>query len=242
MKMNKKKVLVVALAVSLIAILSLGSIAWFNAKDEITNKFQVATDDEGNPDFSIDVKEHKTDSDGKNFVDADGDGNADLTDDGNEYTYVLPGDELLKDPMVTNTGDYEQWVRVNILISKTFADQVARTQDKAVADLDFTTLFKNFNTGAFETAREFSATAFTDYYMYSYYVATKVAPDVTVKVFDAVNIPTTFTQAEMSYIDFQVIVKADAIQSDNLGSSASDAFKSVNWEAGTAYDLGIVEP
>ena len=240
MKMNKKKVLVVALAVSLIAILSLGSIAWFNAKDEITNKFQVATSDDGAPDFSIDVKEHETDAAGKEFV-LDSNNEKVPTDTGNTYQYVVPGDEILKDPYITNTGDYDQWVRVNILISKTFADQVARTQNKAVADLDFTTLFKNFNTGAFETAREFSATAFADYYMYSYYVATKVAPDATVNVFEAVNIPTTFTQAEMSYGGFQIIVKADAIQSDNLGSSASDAFDTVDWEAGTAYDLSIVE-
>ena len=61
MKMNKKKIVVVSLAVSLVAILSLGSLAWFNAKDEITNKFQVATDDEGAPEFSIDVKENATD-------------------------------------------------------------------------------------------------------------------------------------------------------------------------------------
>ena len=45
MKMNKKKVLVTALAVSLIAILSLGTVACFNAKDEITNTFKVADSD-----------------------------------------------------------------------------------------------------------------------------------------------------------------------------------------------------
>ena len=239
--MNKKKVLVVALAVSLIAILSLGSLAWFNAKDEITNKFQVATSDSGQPDFSIDVKENKTDATGDSFVDEDNDGAYDLTDTGNTYQWVVPGDEIKKNPMITNTGDYDQWVRVNILISKPFVDQVARTQDTTAANLDFTKLFTNFNTAAFESAREFDASTFADYYMYSYYVAAPVTPDSTVKAFDAVNIPTTFTQAEMTYGGFQVIVKADAVQADNTGSSASAAFSAVQWEAGTAYDLDIKE-
>ena len=241
MKMNKKKIVVVSLAVSLIAILSLGSLAWFNAKDEITNKFQVATDDEGAPEFSIDVKENATDEEGKNFVDEDQDGKDDLTDTGNTYQYVMPGDEILKNPMITNTGKYDQWVRVNVLISKTFADQVARTQDKAVKDLDFTTLFTNFNSAAFEADREFNATLFADYYMYSYYVVGAVVPNQTIKAFDAVNIPTTFTQAEMAYGGFQIIVKADAVQADNLGPTASDAFTAVQWEAGTQYDLDIKE-
>ena len=43
---NKKKVFVVAVAVCLIAILSLSSLAWFSDADEVTNKFMVATSDD----------------------------------------------------------------------------------------------------------------------------------------------------------------------------------------------------
>ena len=57
MKLNKKKVLVLALAVCLIATLSIGTLAWFSAEDEIKNDFLFATDDEGKPDFSVDVTE-----------------------------------------------------------------------------------------------------------------------------------------------------------------------------------------
>ena len=48
MKLNKKKVVVSALAVSLVAILSFGTIAWFSAEDTIENKFHFAdSDDDG---------------------------------------------------------------------------------------------------------------------------------------------------------------------------------------------------
>ena len=45
MKMTKKKVFVTALAICLVAILSMGSLAWFNASDTITNKFKIADSD-----------------------------------------------------------------------------------------------------------------------------------------------------------------------------------------------------
>ena len=67
MKFNKKKVLVASLAISLIAILSLGTLAWFSDSDEVTNKFHVAGGEDSKPDeiFSVDVME---------AVDADEDG------------------------------------------------------------------------------------------------------------------------------------------------------------------------
>ena len=81
MKLTKKKVFVAALAVCLIAILSLGTLAWFNASDDITNKFLIAdSDGDGTPDFSVEVWENENDNDDN--ADADGDGeitNSDLT-------------------------------------------------------------------------------------------------------------------------------------------------------------------
>lgn len=235
MKLNKKKVVAISLAVSLIALLSMGTLAWFNASDEVTNKFQVATSDEGAPDFAIDVKENKTDDAGKNFVDEDGDGQYDLTDTGNVYTYVVPDDQIKKNPTIQNTGDYDQWVRVNISISRAFADQVAEEQGVAYTALDFTKLFTGFNSAAFEATREV-VTPYADYYTYSYYVAAPLAPNGVIQVFDGIHIPGTFEQADMTYGSFQVIVKAEAVQADNTGDSASAAFTYVKWEAGTAYD------
>ena len=47
MKMNKKKVFTLALAVCLIAILSMSTLAWFNDSDTIVNEF-MTSDSNGN--------------------------------------------------------------------------------------------------------------------------------------------------------------------------------------------------
>ena len=80
MKLTKKKVFVSALAICLIAIISMGTLAWFSAQDEVTNKFMIADSDDDTPDeiFSVDVWENTPDGD--------------KDQDGYEYTDILPGD------------------------------------------------------------------------------------------------------------------------------------------------------
>ena len=49
--MNKKKLLSLALAVIMIAILSFGTLAWFSDSDDVTNNFYIASsDDPSDPD------------------------------------------------------------------------------------------------------------------------------------------------------------------------------------------------
>lgn len=58
MKMNKKKVFTLALAVCLIAILSMGTLAWFSDSDSIKNDFMFDdSNNDGTPDFKVDVFE-----------------------------------------------------------------------------------------------------------------------------------------------------------------------------------------
>ena len=115
MKFNKKKGFAVARAVCLIATLSLGTLAWFSAADEVKNEFLVADSEDGdaNKVFSIDVWEQ---------YDSNGDGDFNEVDDedyanGLEYKDILPGDKLSKIAHVTNTGAYDQYVRVIVTIS-----------------------------------------------------------------------------------------------------------------------------
>ena len=54
MKLTKKKVLVAAIAICLVATLSMGTLAWFSATDSITNKFPIA---DSLTSFEIDVWE-----------------------------------------------------------------------------------------------------------------------------------------------------------------------------------------
>ena len=87
MKMTKKKVFVTALAGCLVAILSMGSLAWFSAQDSVTNNFYVADSEDNNPDdiFSVDVYEK---------YDSDGDGNPEEYQKGITYDDILSGSTL----------------------------------------------------------------------------------------------------------------------------------------------------
>ena len=71
--MSKKKLLSLSLVVIMVAILSFGTLAWFNDADSVTNEFYVAdSDGDGMPDFTIDVKEQKVDENGNPVVDDEG--------------------------------------------------------------------------------------------------------------------------------------------------------------------------
>ena len=52
MKLTKKKVLVLSAAVCVLAILSMSTLAWFNASDSAINNFKFDdSDHDGTPDF-----------------------------------------------------------------------------------------------------------------------------------------------------------------------------------------------
>ena len=112
--MTKKKIFVLALAVCLLAILSMGTLAWFSDSDSVDNNFYVGDGGENADDiFSVDIWEH---------VDSDGDGQPDLyigkDTDGGSYDYkeVVPGDMLYKAVNVTNTGSNAEWIRVSVTV------------------------------------------------------------------------------------------------------------------------------
>ena len=91
-----RKILNIVTIVYHIIILSLGSLAWFNAKDEVTNKFMVTnSEDDAEKIFSVDVWE---------YVDGD---TENKDQDGNEYNDIVPGGRYHKEPYVENTGLYD---------------------------------------------------------------------------------------------------------------------------------------
>ena len=104
--MNKKKLLSLALVVIMIAVLSFGTLAWFNDSDSVKNEFHIATsDDPSDPDdiFSVDLWE-KTPDNEKEQV-------------GHIYEKILPGSNLTKAVNVENTGAYDQYIRVVVTLS-----------------------------------------------------------------------------------------------------------------------------
>jgi len=214
MKMTKKKVFLTALAISLIAIISMGTLAWFNASDEVTNKFMIAdSDQDGTPDFKVDVWE--TDPADPNAKDQDG-----VT-----YEDIAPGDVLAKNPTVENLGDYDQWIRVYVTFDEWTKINAACANQGVSNDLR-TWLNVNYglDTPAWTTVGD--GVVDGDTVTYVYYYNGKLAPDQTAVLFTNVTIPGEFEQNDMQFVngDFSIKVKAEALQADNTGDNAYDAF------------------
>jgi predicted ribosomally synthesized peptide with SipW-like signal peptide len=228
MKMTKKKVFVAALAICLVAIISMGTLAWFNATDDITNNFKVATNENNtNPTFSVKVSE--TDLDGNE------------TEAGVTYYDVLPGDVINKDPKITNTGDYTQWIRVSVTMTK------ANYWKAFGGSLKFTDIFEgstydyasNVGTATEKWLLVNNAVApdANGNAVWYLYLNREFAPGSDEVLFTKVNIDEDFTLDEIESLggEFGITVKADAVQRDNTGNNAVEAFTTVGWTAGTEF-------
>lgn len=222
MKMNKKSVLFVALLVCAAAILSLGTLAWFNATDEITNKFMIAdSNGDGTPDFSVEVWENE--NDGDDTADADGDQDPVKTHAGNEYDTIAPGDKLAKNPTVENTGDYDQWIRVYVTFDEYSEIKNAYDDEGLTFDLrewlDVTSEW---------TADDTLTTVADNKVTYGYYLNRPLTNNGDLaNLFTTVSIPTWFEQDDMQYVsgNFTITVKAEAIQTANTLPTAKETFE-----------------
>lgn len=223
--MNKKKVFIVALAVCLVAIVSLGTLAWFTDEDSITNNFYVAGSEDENPDdiFSVDVWEG-TDPDNPD-------------QDGIEYNDILPGDTLEKVAHVKNTGSYDQYIRVKITVS-----DAKVWQDAYEANIVPVTEFVNVNLDDYYGITSSVDTQNDEFVYYLYY--NNILPEE-----DANEDVVIFTEAYIcKYLDrdqavamtkdgFAINVTADAVQAEHVGNNVYEAFKTVGMEipVNTAY-------
>lgn len=217
--MSKKKLLSLALVVIMIAVLSFSTLAWFTDDDTVTNDFLIAGSENKNPDeiFSVDVWE-----------DIDGDGDQDTTD-GYTYEDILPGDKLIKVVNVENTGSYNQYIRVTVEISGAIAWQNALganfNDDTLIACFDgYNPDLWRRETSEVDTAK--NVIRITMYYNGGNQANRGiVAPGNVINVFDAVNIPTTLTQAQAAQFagGFSIKVTADAVQTENLGVNTTDS-------------------
>jgi len=207
MKLNKKKVLTASLAVSLVAILSFGTIAWFSDTDEVTNKFMVA-DSTQNPDkiFSVEVWEQ---------VDQDKDGDYDAALFTNGYTYenILPGDSLGKKPWVRNTGAYDQYIRVKVTL-----DHAQEWKDMGVAISDLI----NVDTATW-TRNDSETTTVGNKVTYVYYLNRILEPydegGKEAYLFTSVTIPDKLTQTDMAEFTqglFAMDIVAEAVQTEHV--------------------------
>ena len=212
MKLNKKKVFTLAIAVCLIATLSLGSLAWFTDTDSVTNDFHVAgSEDDPDDIFSVDVWENGPDG---------------RDEDGIRYPNILPGDVLQKEVNIENTGSYDQYIRAIVTVSDASIWQ--EIFGEVYVPLD--KIVENLNT-AYDAYRVvFDADADTLTYVLYYQNILKV--DAVSTLFTDVVIPEALTREQAAAMKdgFVIGVVAQAVQTENVGANAVEAFKTVDME------------
>lgn len=220
--MNKKKVFIIALAVCLIATISMGTLAWFSDSDSVTNNFYIADSDDDTPDeiFSVDVWENTPDGD--------------KDQDGYAYTNILPGDVLKKEARVENTGHYDQYVRVIVTVSD------AEAWINALgAKFDVASLFGGFDATKWNHV-SYDLTG--ENLVYVLYYKDSISSGDVINVFDNVKVPTTLTKEQAATFEHNVsiTVKAQAVQTENVvpeGTAAEDAA----WAAFNTVGMGMAE-
>lgn len=117
---NKKKILVVAMTLSMVAILAIGgTLAYFTSEFTNYNHFQM-----GGVDIILDeaIVEFNPENNKWERQDIDEDGNVEDPTDGEQanrtheqhYPFIMPGADLPKDPTVRNVGTNDSYVRVTV--------------------------------------------------------------------------------------------------------------------------------
>lgn len=218
----KRRIFVIGLALCLLLIVGAGTLAYFQSSKNLTNYFSVAGYDPENPDEPVDPDAlFSLKLDEKNIA---GDGR---TETGNTYTEILPGDTLVKDPTITNTGKYDAWVRMKVTVTDA-ADWQNVCEKHNITDL--ASIFngyvdadwhRNVAEDKFDTANNTIT--------YTYYLKKTLAPEKTATLFKSITIPAIFDIDDMSALSsFDLKIVGEAIQARNTGDSAVEAFK--NWK------------
>jgi len=255
---TKKKIFAVALAVCLVSILSFSTLAWFNATESVTNKFMVATTGSGTGTgggstaekiFSVDLWEYVGDKDNVAGEDKDAEGNpvvdaGEKDHDGLVFENILPGVVYHKEPVVENTGSYDQWIRVVVTVTKATAwKDILSTY--GITDLG--TIFLEHDDTVWECHSGAGWEA-DDAINYVYYLNEKLAPREMAVLFTGVKLPGQVTQADMAKlidandnVEFDIKVRADAIQTEGIDgvTNAQEAFEAINWNANVTYDQAM---
>ncbi len=218
----KRKIVLATIAICLVAIVACGSLAYFSGTKTITNKFKVTAEGESEPEdgddiFSVEVTEK------------DPLGNP--TTSGVTYYEVIPGKVIAKEPVVKNTGKFDQWVRLTVTFT------LANEWDNADTQLTKDNLFDKIiladaNCGYDATKWDRGTTkkdSAANTVSYIFYYKNKLAPDETVALFKELTIPTYLDNDDMAELaEFDIKVTADAIQADNTGTTAKGTFESTN--------------
>lgn len=217
MRLTKQKVLALALAVCLIAVGSIGTLAWFTAQDSVENNFFIAnSEDDADEIFSVDVWEDDTAEDVADEVKLDG----------IKFENILPGDKLFKEVHIENTGSYDEYIRATITI--TDASVWQDVFGKYMVALENFVNYKYDGHAPIHTEVAYYDFA-NDSFVYQIYYDKAIAADEEFVVFDTVTINHNldrFQAAELAG-SFDIKVIADAVQVENVGDNVYAAFETV---------------
>jgi len=213
----KKKILVISLTVSLIAIAALGAtLAYFTDTKDVTNTFTM-----GN--VKIELKEIVGYENDQPTYGEPTDGKVD-------FGTVLPGSEIIKAPFVKNIGANDAYVQLKVTIDNSAAFDKLFSDYNAVHSTAPLTIFDFFKhaPGAGWTYIRNAESGNTRTYIFQY--NTKLEKDEeTSPIFTKVVIPTflddEFDDANISA--FTIGITAQAIQADNFVDAAA-AFTELN--------------
>lgn len=197
--MKKKSIITMVAALALVGAIGVGStLAYFTDNDAASNTVTMGHVD-------IDLKE-KTGS-GETET---------ITDKGLLFENIVPGDVLLKNPIITVAeGSEDCYLRAKVVVEGLDADHVAD-------------LFANDNINIEENWIKSG-----DYYYYQ----SVVEAGTPVSLFTTVTIPTKWGN-EVAKEDFTISITAEAIQADNFNPDLDDNVI-IGWSTSDGTDVTV---
>ena len=192
----KKKIISLCLVAALAVVAIAGtSLAYFTDKDAKTNTFTL-----GNVDIELNEENWAA------------------------PTAAVPDVEYAKDPVVTNIGENDAWIRVDVTLSDAEAFTAAAEKHNIT---DLATIFADHDEEKWTLAGTPVYDDEANTLTYSYYYNTVLAVgESTEALFTSVTIPAEFDNEDMKEIgaDFTIDVTAHAIQTADSYSTAAGAF------------------
>lgn len=193
--MDKKKMLSMLIALTLVAVIGVGAtLAYFTDSEEKKNVITM-----GHVDIDLDEP---------NFDKEDG-----TPDDTIEN--IVPGQDITKDPTITvKKGSADAYIRASVEVTISNANDLS--EEVKEARIQEIQAALNIQDGW---------TSGEDGY---YYYNAIVKAEESIVLFDTVKIPSSWGN-EMADVTFEIIVKAEAIQSDNFEPAKDAAGNIIGW-------------
>lgn len=228
--MTKRKLMLVALSLCMVAILAMGgTLAFFTDAEDVTNVFTVG-------DVNITLDEAPVKKDGDKWVP---DTTADRTEEGNRYEDVYPGAVLPKDPTVHNVGTNDAYVRVQVQVNKAVLACYDGDGWNAKFD-DFLDGSLNANWTIKSTIEEAETVTFVINYNYRLpakddQATTDVAENETTPVFAKIKVFEGWDNKEVTDLGLaegtHIVILAEAIQAEGFVDADGNPDMDAAWAA-----------